>query len=182
MTYQNKFLTLASVGAATIAATDVAADSSFDGAYAGIGLGMLNGTGGDDYNYAMQSNGANLFAGFNAVTSTGWMYGLEAGGWATDHTSESDYGIGSLLSAKLRVGRVFDKTLVYAAAGVWGGEYTWDSDEEGEGFLFGVGFEQNMSDTMFVGIDYTINAADADQYKLENGSIGTMSLRGGFRF
>jgi hypothetical protein len=182
MAKHNKFLTLAAAGAATVSATDVAAESGFDGIYAGIGLGMLNGTGGDDYNYALESNGANIFAGYNVVTGTGLMYGGEFGGWATDHTSSSDYGVGSLLSAKLRLGRVFDDTLVYASAGYWKGEYTWDSEEEAEGFLYGVGFEQNLSDTMFVGLDYTVNAADADQYKLENGNIGTMSLRGGFRF
>ena len=182
MAKHDKFLTLAAAGAAAVGATDVAADSSFDGAYAGFGLGTLNGTGGDDYNYALSSNGANLFAGYNVVTDTGLMYGGEIGGWFTDHTSDSYYGIGTLLSAKLRVGRVFDETMVYASVGLWQGDYTWESDVEGEGFSYGIGFEQNLSDVMFIGLDYTINAADADQYKLENGSIGTMSVRGGFRF
>jgi opacity protein-like surface antigen len=71
--------------------------------------------------------------------------------------------------------------LFYAALG-----YSWSSFDPGfggsvdlDGMNFGLGAEYNLSDSFFVGADYTGRSLEGGGYEAD---LNTVTLRAGFRF
>ena len=179
--------------AATIAATNSAAAQGFEGLFLGLGVASHSGQLGQgtdlDELYAVGSQPvAQAFAGYNFVNGD-MVFGGEIAIHSSPSSADTNYGVTKATDLKARVGRIFGNTMIYGSLGVSSGEYVIDGDEYDEfgAVLVGVGFETNLTDSMFLGADLTARYITSDTYggagKIGNyGPMTTASSRGGMRF
>jgi outer membrane autotransporter protein len=185
----------ASLAATAGLATDVEAQG-FEGAYGGLSFGLTNGTPSefvsDDYAYSGGTVG--LFAGYNFAIGD-FLVGPELG-WtreadANDNGFYDAYGLSDIIDLRVRAGTTFGNTFVYGALGYSRADAQWavsglkggsSLSDTISGVSVGVGFEVNLSETMFFGADVTRRNFNRDTKYFENGDLTTATVRLGFRF
>jgi Outer membrane protein beta-barrel domain len=161
------------------------------GFYAGLGLGMPNGSfsigRSDDYSHGGTSS--SLFAGYNHAMGD-WVIGAEVGfnsGLEIEPLNGNTYdaSVGKSVTLKARAGRVFGNRLVYASLGfasadmsVFGFDYGMD------GMVYGAGVETGIGANGFIGLDVTADDFKNGDYTtyVDDISLTATSIRAGFRF
>ncbi len=177
--------TAASLCAATGA---VAEDIDVSGAYVGVGVSSFSGVLGE-YAYGVTGPASFTgFAGYNFVNGD-MVYGAEVG-MSSDTIYESyggPYGLTGLLDVKARLGKTFGSTFLYGTLGYTQTDYAYYYDVEGTGtgWSIGGGFETEMTDSMFIGVDVTSRTFTDDTSsddKIMESPITSIEIRTGFRF
>ena len=192
---------LACSGAALLAGiTSSAQAQDVNGFYGGLGLSLPSGSVDFSYDGRYSLNGSALgsaFAGYNAVSSGGLVYGGEI---AVPQGADVDGaygtpGINAMVDLKGRMGKVFGKTLVYGSLGYSMGSATWN-DGTGTmakvgGVNLGAGFETPLGARGFFGGDITSrnlnptgtnDNGDLSSSYVDSMDMTTVSVRVGFRF
>jgi outer membrane immunogenic protein len=174
----------------------VAASTDFAGAYAGLAYGHVSGdvtqtlslggggTAITDFNInSDQTYG--FFAGYNWQRGN-LVYGAELAAWAVSAPVVGPIELTSLTDIRGRVGFATGDALFYGAVGwSWG---TWENTISGfnvgvDGHSLGLGVEYNVTEQLFVGVDYTARSMDGSGPFIDlDMDVSTVALRGGFRF
>jgi outer membrane immunogenic protein len=157
------------------------ADDAFEGFYVGLAFGHVGGDG-------LERGGANngpfdvdrdsafgAFGGYNYQNGN-LVLGAELAAWPVDTT----------ISDGSTVGWATGDVLVYGALG-WSWARTENtvsgSDVDHDGHSLGLGVEYNITEALFLGLDYTTRGLDGEERGVEyDMDVNTLSLRGGFRF
>ncbi len=126
-----------------------------------------------------------IFGGYNFQNGN-FVYGVEARYLHVNGTiSISDAEFESILDLRGRIGYAFnDALMVYSAAGYSMVEATNGVvDIDLDGFNLGLGVEYNVTDSIFVGADYTTRDLEGETAIFNyEGTANTATLRVGFRF
>jgi outer membrane immunogenic protein len=181
---------------AMVPVAPVAASTEFAGAYVGLAYGNVGGDGTGilntinigpvPFDIDIDSDETfGFFGGYN-VQRGNLVYGGELAAWAVDANTFGSWELASLIDIRGRVGFVAGDALFYGAAGwSWGThENTITGVEIGlDGHSLGLGVEYNVTDQLFVGVDYTMRSMDGANADLGlDLNVNTLALRGGFRF
>jgi outer membrane immunogenic protein len=162
------------------APTPVAAHD-WSGPYVGLSFGRISGEFVEtdfvgivrDYSQGRAVGG---FAGFN-IQRGQLVYGAELGYSSVSDVSlvggGGDDTLDSLLELKGRLGYAVGKALIYGAAGYSRGEWTVNRTGGGtlSGTSLGVGVDLAVTQTMFVGIDYTSRRMDGSPEAIAGGIL-----------
>ncbi len=168
----------------------VPVEEPFEGFYVGLEYG--HGTGSADeqaigaplrtIDYDGEAYGA--FAGYNFQNGS-IVYGGEIRYLhLTFEDALATFTVDSVVDVRARVGFApSDQFLIYAAAGYSMAQATSGVSFDMTGFNYGVGAEYNVTDSFFVGADYTARQLEGDHgaFTVE-GDVNTATLRVGFRF
>lgn len=167
----------------------------FEGFYAGLAYGVLQGDGTNTVTppgvtgpFDIGSDGAlGGFAGYN-FRNGNLVLGAELGVWAVDgQINDGGVRFDRLVDARGRAGLAAGDAMFYGALGwSWGrhGNPAGTNVVDMDGYSFGLGVEYNVTETMFLGLDYTSRNLEGSappglDYEIRT---DTLSLRGGFRF
>lgn len=185
-----------------LAATAVSAQASdWNGAYVGGSYDIISGgmhwymEGQPDDPYDIDSgNAMSVFAGYLIDTGT-LVYGAEISMSVNTDIVVPGYeeAISSnILDAKAKVGHKMDNALIYAVAGYSQMELadTWVPDDHITGTLsgivYGAGVDVQVTDSMFVGIEYLIRSVSNDDfYEFGAGfayDTSAIQIRAGYTF
>ena len=166
--------------------------AAFDCAYIGVEFGQVSG----DFTALAQTeplalsmedgDALGVFAGYN------WQNGNLVYGGEVRYLRFNDYatapGLGfsvdNVLDLRARLGFAGERTLFYGALGYSLGEGTAPAGNvDLDGFNFGLGAEYNVTDSFFVGVDYTGRQMEGDLGVFSyEGDVNTLTLRLGLRF
>jgi outer membrane immunogenic protein len=178
---------------AVITPPEPVADDAFEGFYVGLAFGHVGGDG-------REEGGANngpfdidrdsafgAFGGYNHQNGN-LVLGAELAAWPVDTTISdgSTFELNRLTDLRGRVGWATGDVLVYGALG-WSWARTENtvtgSEVDHDGHNLGRGVEYNITETLFLGLDYTTRGLDGEERGVEyDMDVNTLSLRGGFRF
>jgi len=182
---------VASVIAMVGGATAVNAQD-WSGAYAGVGVGSEGGWLGnyysnddypDDYHYA-GAGSLSGFVGYN-IQLDNFVVGAEVSYTGTQLATtqddgDYDYVRNSMLDVKLRGGIPMGKALIFGFAGLSVSTQYLEDDYVGMGLNFGGGVDYQLTDSFFVGAEYTGRLMTGHY---ETGSYdSTIGFRAGMRF
>jgi outer membrane immunogenic protein len=149
---------------------------ALDGFYGGAALGYADvsasGTSGDGEIFG-------VFGGYNYT----WGATVVGGELSYDTTNIDLSGGGSfdeMLRLKGRVGTEIGDGLLYGTLGYVRGYSTGFGDDDG--WLYGFGYDYNLSDTTFIGAEYLRQEFDSFGSSGLDFDVDTYSLRVGFRF
>lgn len=168
----------------------------FDGFYAGLALGQVDGNG--TQTFGLVGGGSvttpidldrdttpGLFAGYN-MQSGALVYGVKIAAWSTDAPFNAAQELSKLTDVSARLGWVSGRALFYGSLG-----WSWATQEnvfngfevDMDGVSFGLGVEYNVTDRFFLGAEYTARNLDGSQgaYGLDI-DVDTLSIQAGFRF
>ncbi len=181
---------------AIMPAASAAASTDFAGGYVGLSYGHVSGDvtetlslfGGSTASIDLDIDGDQahgIFAGYNWQRGS-LVYGAELTAWAVGAPIVGPIELTSLTDIRGRVGFAADNALFYGAVGwSWG---TWENTSSGfdigvDGHSFGLGVEYNVTERLFVGLDYTARSMDGSGPAIDlDMDVSTVALRGGFRF
>lgn len=166
---------------------------AFDGFYAGLSYGHAAA----DY---LQTPGAQFdlgdgtalggFLGFNA-SSGNLVFGGELRYLEFDGLETNFVGFGvtsevtSVTDLRGRVGYSMGDFMVYGALGLSWSEINFllGSDASMQGHNVGIGGEFNVTESVFVGVDYTVRALEGNSGVVQNDlDLNTFTLRAGIQF
>ena len=160
---------------------------TFDCAYIGLEAGIARGDGdvnGDTLGLSDDETVVGAFGGYN-IQNGSLVFGGEARylGFEMPGVAQGS-ALNDVFDVRGRVGVAPGGSagmLFYAALG-----YSWSSYDTGfggsvdlDGMNFGVGAEYNLSESFFVGADYTGRSLEGGAYEVD---LNTVTLRAGFRF
>lgn len=166
-----------------------------EGPYVGIWVGVPGGNiaNDSDSDYDVTSDTASgFFAGYNNMTSNGWVTGTEVSVHNSDIISgDDDYSLNNLVDVKLRAGKYVagfgeKEVLVYGFAGGSFGALQTDSGDDGyssTGYNIGAGAEMDIGGNFFAGVELTRRVME-NHYADGDGPVAnsTISFRAGLRF
>jgi outer membrane immunogenic protein len=98
-------------------------------------------------------------------------------------TSEyPEYNFNTLIDLKARAGYAAGNILVYGLVGAASATWTDNGNEDnGDGFLYGLGIDYLGSSNVFVGAEYVVRAITVDASPFD-ADVETISLRAGIKF
>jgi outer membrane immunogenic protein len=181
---------------AIVPAAPDAASTDFAGGYVGLSFGHVSGdvtetlglVGGGTVSNDRDIGGDQahgIFAGYNWQRGN-LVYGAELTAWAVSAPIVGPIELTTLTDIRGRVGFAAGNALFYGAVGwAWG---TWKNTSSGfdigvDGHSFGLGVEYNVTERLFVGLDYTARSMEGSGPAIDlDMDVSTVALRGGFRF
>jgi outer membrane immunogenic protein len=166
-------------------------EEPFEGFYIGLEYGHGSGTADQDViganftEFDYDGDAYGIFAGYN-IQNGALVYGGEVRYLElTFEDSMSGASVDNVLDLRARVGFApSEQVLLYAAAGYSMADASlFGSSFDMTGFNYGAGLEYNISDSFFVGADYTGRELEGTNGGATfEGSVNTATLRVGFRF
>lgn len=179
---------------AVVAPSDAPAIDPFEGFYVGLAFGNVGGDGNEGLGAISGPFDVDRDAVLGAIGGYNFQHGrlvlgAELAAWAVDTpiNDGSVVELNRLADVRGRVGWASGNFLLYGAVG-WSWARTENTasgvESDHDGHNLGVGVEYNVSETLFLGLDYTARDLDGDgpadlEYDMD---VNTLSLRGGFRF
>lgn len=171
-------------------------DEPFEGFYVGLGFGHIGGSGSET---ASGQAGAPavialdiendevhaIFAGYNFQNGN-LVYGPEVAAWSVNATLSGPTELDRLADIRGRLGWAAGDALFYGALGWSWGQYENTAsgfEVDMDGHSIGLGVEYNVTESLFVGVDYTRRSLEGSAPSLDvELDVDTFALRGGFRF
>lgn len=179
---------LLSTGLVTVVSAGTAfAQTAWDGFYGGTSFSSSAGgvfeNGGPDF----ESTNSSAFVGFNHSFGN-YVVGAEVETFLGDVATNSfGFAMEGLVDMKVRGGMAYGSALFYVSAGLSSGKMTdvgfADYDTGANGTNYGIGVDYAVSDSLFIGVNYTIREMnDGDSYNIDTSSFSTVSIRAGYKF
>ena len=197
----NAKTTALAIGSTSVLALLASSGASLagDGLYMGFAAGSNSGENpspgnSDSEDYEMGGRSVSAFIGVQKSMGTDMFGGIELaytgstqGDANNDASDDYAYDTNFTIDAKARVGKHFGKVDVYGFGGLttgstdkmyYGGEYSWT------GLNLGAGAQYNVTESMFVGVEYIKRFTDGtyDDDVDYSASHSTLSLRVGYSF
>jgi opacity protein-like surface antigen len=126
-----------------------------------------------------------IFAGYNFQNGN-LVYGPEVTLWSVNATLAGPVELNRLADIRGRLGWAAGDALFYGALGWSWGRYENTSsgfDIDMDGHNIGLGVEYNVTESVFVGVDYTRRSIEGSEAAIDvELDVDTLTLRGGFRF
>ncbi len=169
----------------------VAADDPFEGFYIGLEYGHSQ-TSGAEIEDGDPPESFNIdndtvfgaFAGYN-VQEGALVYGGEIRYLHIDLVdATTGFTMDSVLDIRARLGYALnDAAMVYGALGYSTGDATDVTSFDMSGFNYGVGAEYNLTESIFLGVDYTGRQLEGERPGFSyEADVNTLTLRAGLRF
>lgn len=171
-------------------------DEPFEGFYVGLGFGHIGGSGSETIPSSVtaplvnpldiENDGVHtIFAGYNFQNGN-LVYGPEVAAWSVNATLSGPTELNRLADIRGRLGWAAGDALFYGALGWSWGQYENTAsgfEVDLDGHNIGIGVEYNVSESLFVGVDYTRRSLEGSSPSLDvELDVDTFALRGGFRF